>query len=194
MTDTNPGFYPLHIDVGNSSAGWNAFGGNYSTSISNLWGDTATSPDGDDWHFHGYNDSGSAFLYTKPGEVTGVTAAARVETQFSVHHASTTDKGMRWVAKVGTSWYATDEFGTNGATNGTVTGGGLVSVWAQETINVESATWYLWDDTAFGGDTDPSNGNYPSWTPVGISSTPIAGLPDGDIDAERYGAGPSIGY
>jgi len=145
-----------------------------------LWGDTT--PDGDNWHFFGFYDSGEAFMHTNPGEVN-VLAADRVGTQFSVDFAGTigtAGRGLRWTAKVGSSYYLTDLFGTDAI--GSVTGDGLVSEWETEVLDVESATWYLWDDTGVGGDADPTNGyNYGGRILQGLDTTPVAGLAPGDI-------------
>ena len=139
----------------------------------------APSPDGDGWHFFGFHDGGDRALRSNPGEVN-IASAARLGTQFSVDWAMDRDKGLRWLVQVGGgNWYSTAYFANslNGATNGQVdTGGpdghGAVNVWAPtEICDVETATWYLWNN-------DPSDGEFSD--PEDLSTTGIS-LPGGDI-------------
>ena len=135
------------------------------------------------------------FLWTSPARghsVPTVLAADRIDTQMSVHYSARSPTGMHFVAQVGNSFYVSELFGIT-INNPMTSGAGFQPVrvheWLQETVDIETDNWFLWDDSGVGGDADPTNGYInprpgggatPRTIP-GIGNVPIAGLPDGDI-------------
>ena len=173
-TENFVGNVPLGATVDGTTVGW--LGGNWSnyngdSRVANLpagaWvagGAGAATPDGDFWYTaRGPGDSGRMAVTTKVGEYT-ISAANRIDTQFTVDWASSTTKGARFIALVGGKWYGTGKFGT-GSDHGAQTNRNVTS-WATKSINVESDTWYEWTST---------------WEEAGLSSTPLTGVPAGNI-------------
>jgi autotransporter-associated beta strand protein len=167
----------LGVQVGNSPVGWTS--NNWSAGVGDSrvmtlhplggtvdWGAPAGSvtPDGDFWYVvRGTGDSGRQTVTSKAGEYT-ITSASRIDTTFTVDWASGTTKGARLIAKVGTKWYASAKFGT-GTDHGAQSAAKVTS-WATKSYNVDSGTWYEW--------TTP-------WEESGLSSTPLTGVPAGNI-------------
>ncbi|MCX6864741.1 MAG: autotransporter-associated beta strand repeat-containing protein, partial [Verrucomicrobia bacterium] len=164
----------LGKELTQSTCGWD--GGNWSNydgdsrvavNPAGAWvagGLGAATPDGDFWYAaRGPGDSGRMLVSTKVGEYT-ITAASRIDTTFTVDWASGTTRGARFVAKVGTKWYASAKFGTG--TDHGAQANRNVTAWATKSYNVDSGTWYEW--------TTP-------WEESGLSSTPLTGVPAGNI-------------
>jgi len=179
-TENFIGNTPTGINVDQAGVGWH--GGNWA----NLNGDTrvadkqANSPpglwvpgglgaftyDGDFWYTaRGGGDSGRMNVTTKVGEYT-VLAADRIDTEFQVDWASSTQNGARFLAMIDGMWYGSDKFGTGSGDHGAQTGRNVTEWAADQTVNLESDTWYAW----------PGVGNEAS-----LSSTALTGLPGGDI-------------
>ncbi|KAB2645367.1 MAG: hypothetical protein DVB27_10490, partial [Verrucomicrobia bacterium] len=124
------------------STGWN--GSSFVTDNVNggLRG-SALSTDGDGFHVSKWTtNSGPMSINARPGEFT-LLDPSRIETQFTVDWAASTNNGMRFIATVNNITYATDLIGTTVATRGEmIPGNGIVSRWVtNQTIDLETANW-----------------------------------------------------
>ena len=168
-TESFIGNTPGGIAVNNAGIGWTADDGSYAVLDGNstvVWPGAATTPDGDFWYIaRGGGDAAPTIVHTIGGEYT-ILDAARVGTQFKVDWASGGTKGMRFIAAVGSKWYVTGIMGTDASLHGGMNGRKVTSWVVDQTVNVETATWYEWLDY---GKADQ------------VSSTPLTGLPKGDI-------------
>jgi hypothetical protein len=106
------------------------------------WHDLVGTPDTDNWHAAKWVAGASGRLWMTTSEYT-IQASDRHQTQFSVDFAAKGNGGLRWVAKVGSTWYGTDAFGT-GTDHGDVSEHAVKEWVAGQTLDVESAAWYVW--------------------------------------------------
>ena len=131
--------------ISSSPVGWSGSGviKVYTTDATTGQGDDSTPPpDGDTWYAAKFVTGASGSLLMSTTEFT-VLAADRVDTEFSVDHAQNTTQGFRWRAQVGGTWYETDLWGTDDATNGSATEHDVTTWGTRETLQVETATWYV---------------------------------------------------
>jgi len=162
-----------HTENLSATVGWNANNNVLQVgqvqappNASDFWHDLVGTPDGDNWHAAKYVTGASGRLSLDTSEFT-VQAADRNGTQFSVDFAANRNKGLRWTAEVGGSWYVTDEFGTG--THGTMSEK-AVQTWEPggATLDVETSNWFLWTGHPSGD---------PDTQPLGAAVS----LPAGDI-------------
>jgi len=139
------------------------------------WGGAAT-PDSDGWFARWYIGESMAF-YASTGEYVIPGAERNGSTVFTVDYATQDNRGMKFIAQVGGTWYGSETFGT-GADDHGVASGGTVTRWeADVCTNVDTGTWYLllksltnrWEV----GTADPA------WD----DANPRTGVPGGDITA-----------
>ena len=124
------------------STGWNGSAGVVDNVNGGLRG-SALSTDGDGFHVAKWTtNSGPMNITARPGEFT-LLDPSRIETQFTVDWAASTNNGMRFIATVNNITYATDLIGTTAATRGEmIPGNGIVSRWVtNQTIDLETANW-----------------------------------------------------
>ncbi|MCX6864984.1 MAG: hypothetical protein NTV46_01955, partial [Verrucomicrobia bacterium] len=168
-TESFIGNTPAGVAVNNAGIGWTADSASYAVLDGNstvVWPGAATTPDGDFWYIaRGGGDAAPTIVHTNGGEYT-ILDAARIGTQFKVDWASGGTKGMRFIAAVGSKWYVSGIIGTNEFLHGGMNGRKVTSWVVDQTVNVETDTWYEWLEF---GKADQ------------VSSTPLTGLPKGDI-------------
>ena len=136
-------------------------------------------PDGDNC-FIGEKSDSTGTLSAATTEYT-VSTMDRAETKFIVDWAANNNNGLRFIAEVGDTWYASDPFGTDIEDKTLITGNksNTVAEWVtDQSVDVETADWYQW----VGGD------NQVEFPPPGhpalsgdLWSSTAESLPSGDI-------------
>jgi len=159
-----------------SGTGWTGSGAWYDGEIYvgphiSSGGDT---PDGDGYYVR--NDTGqssSKYAITKEGENT-ITNFDRGDIEFTCDWASNTDLGVRFVALVDGTWYASDQFGTNSNDHGDMNANDVTAWEVGASVHADNDNWYASLAEA------PDGGEWrdgEQW-----SSSPAGhGLPSGDI-------------
>ena len=169
--------------LGNSSTGWTgsgAWGDPYvGPHVHPVGGGYPNTPDGDNYYVQNHTgQSSSKYAVSKPGEYTIPAAERTGSTVFTTDFAANTTLGLKILANVGGTWYGSETFGTTDPANGAMDANG-VTEWAVDmSVNADTDTWY--QATGL-----PNGYNWRDGTR--FSTTPLSGLPAGDIT--QFGIG-----
>jgi len=134
-------------------------------------------PDGDG--YYALNDSGASNSKHAITDESPISSGDRGNIVFTADWALNVTKGMKFLAEVGGTWYGSETFGTDDATNGDCDGTGVKEWVADTSVNADTGTWYQ-SLKGLPDGYDWRDGNL--W-----DTNPLTGLPAGDIT--RFGMG-----